>query len=87
MWAQYESERTKPAVTQLSRRGYVTGKVAAGVKQEKPTPEPAAEAVTDAPVAESPPADEPVAEEPVAEACRRPRRPRPRSPPTEEPAE
>ena len=28
MWAQYEAERGKPAVTKLSRRGYVTGKVA-----------------------------------------------------------
>ena len=27
VWAQYESERSKPAVTKLSRRGYVTGKV------------------------------------------------------------
>ena len=28
VWAQYEAERGKPAVTKLSRRGYVTGKVA-----------------------------------------------------------
>jgi small subunit ribosomal protein S16 len=43
VWAQYEAERSKPAVTQLSRRGYVTGKVAAGVKAPKaaPAPEPA----------------------------------------------
>ncbi len=32
VWAQYESERSKPAVTKLSRRGYVTGKVAPGTK-------------------------------------------------------
>ena len=38
VWAQYESERSKPAVTKLSRRGYVTGKVAPGVKQPKPAP-------------------------------------------------
>ena len=30
VWAQYEAERSKPAVTKLSRRGYVTGKVAPG---------------------------------------------------------
>ena len=30
VWAQYEAERSKPAVTKLSRRGYVTGKVEAG---------------------------------------------------------
>ena len=28
VWAQYEAERRKPAVTKLSRRGYMTGKVA-----------------------------------------------------------
>ena len=32
VWAQYEAERKKPAVTKLSRRGYMTGKVAPGVK-------------------------------------------------------
>ena len=32
VWEQYESERSKPAVTKLSRRGYKTGKVAPGVK-------------------------------------------------------
>jgi len=46
VWAQYEAERSKPAVTKLSRRGYMTGKVAPGVKAPKaaPAPEPAAEA-------------------------------------------
>jgi small subunit ribosomal protein S16 len=60
VWAQYESERSKPAVTKLSRRGYVTGNVQPGVKQPKaaPAPEPAA------PVAEAPAA----AEEAVAPA-------------------
>ena len=38
VWAQYEAERGKPAVTKLSRRGYVTGKVAPGVKQAKEAP-------------------------------------------------
>ena len=32
VWAQYEAERKKPAVTKLSRRGYVTGKVQPGEK-------------------------------------------------------
>jgi len=39
VWAQYESERSKPAVTKLSRRGYVTGKVAPSVKKAKPEAE------------------------------------------------
>ena len=54
VWAQYESERSKPAVTKLSRRGYVTGKVAPGTKPEKPAA-PAAEA---APAAAEAPADD-----------------------------
>jgi small subunit ribosomal protein S16 len=73
VWAQYESERSKPAVTKLSRRGYITGKVARGEKQAKPAPEAPAAA---APVAEAPaapadeaPADEaPADEAPAAEA-------------------
>jgi small subunit ribosomal protein S16 len=64
VWAQYESERSKPAVTKLSRRGYVTGKVAPGEKQAKPeATAPAGEAET--------PADETPAEtatEAIAEA-------------------
>src|SRR5262245_9814239 len=47
VWEQYESERAKPAVTKLSRRGYVSGKVAPGVKAEKP-----AKATAEAPAAE-----------------------------------
>jgi small subunit ribosomal protein S16 len=46
VWAQYEAERAQPAVTKLSRRGYVTGKVAPGVKKSRATPaepEPTAE--------------------------------------------
>jgi small subunit ribosomal protein S16 len=62
VWAQYESERSKPAVTKLSRRGYVSGKVAPGVK--KPKAAPAAEA----PAAEAPAAEAPAAEAPAAEA-------------------
>ncbi len=76
VWAQYEAERSKPAVTKLSRRGYMTGKVAPGVKAPKEAPAPAAEAPAPAaeaptPAAEAPaadaPGDEAVAEEPVAE--------------------
>ena len=69
VWAQYESERSKPAVTKLSRRGYVTGKVAPGEKTPKAAPEPeappaAAEAAPaadaeDAPAADAPPEDAP----------------------------
>jgi small subunit ribosomal protein S16 len=73
VWAQYESERSKPAVTKLSRRGYVTGKVAPGVKQDKPAKDAADEApaAAAAPAAatEAPPADETPAEDaPAAEA-------------------
>ena len=62
VWAQYESERSKPAVTKLSRRGYVAGKVAPGVKAEKP-------AKAEAPAADAPPAAEaaPVDDAPVVE--------------------
>ena len=67
VWAQYESERSKPAVTKLSRRGYVSGKVQPGVKQPKaapaPEPEPAPEAAADA--AEVPEAEAPADEAPA----------------------
>jgi small subunit ribosomal protein S16 len=73
VWEQYESERSKPAVTKLSRRGYKTGKVAPGVKAEKPVKAAAEEApaaaqappAADAPAAEEAPAaeDAPAAEE------------------------
>jgi len=73
VWAQYESERSKPAVTKLSRRGYVTGKVAPGEKKAKATPEPeapAAAAPAEAPAAEieDAPAEETPAEATPAEA-------------------
>ncbi len=73
VWAQYESERSKPAVTKLSRRGYVTGKVAPGEKKAKPE----AEAKPEAPQRRRPrprrlpdetPAEEPTADETPAEA-------------------
>jgi small subunit ribosomal protein S16 len=79
VWEQYESERKRPAVTKLSRRGYMSGKVAPGVKAEKPAPAPveakaaaapvaeaeaqAAEAEAEAPVVDEPAADAPEAEE------------------------
>jgi small subunit ribosomal protein S16 len=50
VWEQYEAGRAKPTKTKLDRRGYLTGKVAPGVKAVKEAPEPAAEA----PVAEAP---------------------------------
>ena len=72
VWAQYESERSKPAVTKLSRRGYVTGKVAPSVKKAKPEPEakpeeaaPSAEAPAEAPAAEV--EDAPAEETPAQE--------------------
>jgi len=84
VWAQYEAERSKPAVTKLSRRGYVTGKVQPGEKKAKAAPPeeapaaeaPAAEApaeepaaADEAPVAEDAPAEEAAAEDaPAAEA-------------------
>ena len=49
VWAQYESERSKPAVTKLSRRGYVAGKVAPGVKAQKPAKAAGADAAAAAP--------------------------------------
>jgi len=70
-------ERSKPAVTKLSRRGYVTGKVAPGTKTPKAAPEappateaaapaaPAAEA--DASAADASAADVPAADEAPAE--------------------
>jgi small subunit ribosomal protein S16 len=68
VWAQYESERSRPAVTKLSRRGYVTGKVAPGVKQPKPAKDAEAAPAADAPAAEDAPAEEATADEaPAAE--------------------
>jgi small subunit ribosomal protein S16 len=66
VWAQYEAERSKPAVTKLTRRGYVTGKVAPGTKKPKAAP------AEPAPVAEAPAAeaeDAPVEDAPADEAA------------------
>ncbi len=70
VWAQYESERSKPPVTKLSRRGYVTGKVKPGEKQAKAAPE-AAAAVAPAPAADTDAdADTDTEEAPTAAAAR-----------------
>ena len=72
VWAQYESERSKPAVTKLSRRGYMTGKVQPGTKQAKAAPaEEAAAPAEDAPAAEAEdaPAEDAPAEDAPAEAA------------------
>jgi small subunit ribosomal protein S16 len=65
VWAQYEAERSKPAVTKLSRRGYVTGKVKPGEKAPKaaPAPEAPAAAAEAAPAAEDAPAEDAPAED------------------------
>ena len=69
VWAQYEAERKAPAVTKLSRRGYMTGKVAPGVKQPKEAPAaPAAAEASAAPAAEAPAAKAPVADAPAEDA-------------------
>jgi small subunit ribosomal protein S16 len=68
VWAQYEAERSKPAVTKLSRRGYLTGKATPGVKTPKAPPAPEEAPKAEAPVAEAPAEEAPVAEAPVAEA-------------------
>jgi small subunit ribosomal protein S16 len=60
VWAQYEAGRSKPAVTKLSRRGYVSGKVQPAVKQAQAAP--AREAMADAA-----PVDEVAASEAAAE--------------------
>jgi len=66
VWAQYEAERSKPAVTKLSRRGYLSGKVAPGVKTPKAAPAPEAPAA-DSPAAEAGAEDAPVEETPADE--------------------
>jgi small subunit ribosomal protein S16 len=78
VWAQYESERSKPADTKLSRRGYATGKVKPPEKQAKeakaapaeaaaPAEVPAADAPAEVPAADAPAAKEPPAEDATAE--------------------
>jgi small subunit ribosomal protein S16 len=70
VWAQYESERSKPAVTKLSRRGYVTGKVAPGTKKAKAAPaEETGSAEESAPAAAAPADEAPAAEAEEAPAA------------------
>jgi small subunit ribosomal protein S16 len=92
VWAQYEEERGKPAVTKLSRRGYLTGKVAPGVKtaEDEPkaeaAPAPAAAApAAPAPVEEAAPAAEEAA--PAPEAAAEPEPPAEDAPAEDAPAE
>jgi small subunit ribosomal protein S16 len=67
VWARYEAERSKPAVTKLSRRGYQSGKVAPGVKTPKAAPAPAAPAAGDSPAPAAAPVEDAVAEDAPAE--------------------
>ena len=69
VWAQYEAERSTPADTKLSRRGYNTGKVKPPEKQvkEAKAPAAAAEAPTEAAAEEAPADDAAPAEETAAE--------------------
>jgi small subunit ribosomal protein S16 len=67
VWAQYEADRSQPAVTKLSRRGYMTGKVERGEKKVKAAPADEAPATPAAPAAEAAPADDAPAEEVPAE--------------------
>ena len=54
VWARYEADRGGPAETKLSRRGYVTGRVAPPKKEPAPAaPAPAAETPADAPAESS----------------------------------
>lgn len=62
VWEKYEADRSKPAVTKLNRKGYKTGKVAPGVKAEKP-----AKASADGPAEGAPVSDG--ADEAPAEAA------------------
>jgi small subunit ribosomal protein S16 len=72
VWAQYEADRSKPAITKLSRRGYVTGKVERGEKKAKAAPAEAAApapAADDAPAEDAPADETPAAETPADEAA------------------
>ena len=73
VWAQYEAERTKPADTKLSRRGYATGRLKPAVKPAPeaaapaPAPAPAPAAEVSEPAADEAPADEAPADEAPAD--------------------
>ena len=70
VWEKYEADRSKPADTKLNRKGYKTGKVAPGVKAEKPV-KASSDAPAEAPAAEAAPAeaDAPAEDAPVEEAA------------------
>jgi small subunit ribosomal protein S16 len=70
VWEKYEADRSKPADTKLNRKGYKTGKVAPGVKAEKPV-NAGSDAPAEAPAAEAAPAeaDAPAEDAPVEEAA------------------
>jgi small subunit ribosomal protein S16 len=61
VWGTYQGEKTRPMVTKLNRRAYVTGRAPAKAAPVAP-PEP------EAPAAASPPGDAPEDEAPAAEA-------------------
>jgi small subunit ribosomal protein S16 len=64
VWGTYQGEKSRPMVTKLNRRAYVTGRGPA-----KPVPAaPAAPPEPEAPAAASPPDDAPADEAPAAEA-------------------
>jgi small subunit ribosomal protein S16 len=69
VWAQYEGERTKPADTKLSRRGYATGRLKAPAKPapEAPAPAPAPAAEAEASADEAPADEEASADEASAD--------------------
>ncbi len=58
VWETYRSEKKRPPVTKLNRRGYVTGR--------GPKPEPTPAAPAPAPAAAEAAGDEPAADEPAA---------------------
>ena len=63
VWERYEADRSKPADTKLNRKGYKTGKVAPGVKAEKPVKAGAGgPAEAPAPAAAAPEAEAPAAD-------------------------
>ena len=64
VWDTYQGEKSRPMVTKLNRRAYVTGRGPAKPAKAAPVPEPEPAA----PAAASPAADVPAAEAPSAEA-------------------
>jgi small subunit ribosomal protein S16 len=67
VWATFETEKGRPAVTQLSRRAYVTGRGPATTKKSKKQQEAEAAEPAQAPAAEAPADEAPAAEDTPAE--------------------